>query len=333
MRALVGRGHGTDSLEVIEAPIPEPGPGQVRIKVAAAAVNPVDLATSNGVLADIGLTAPRLQVGLGWDVAGTVDAVGPALTRPAVGSAGTGSTEGREGVSRERASVGVGRAVVGLADLIGRGLKTHAEYVVLDVDAVVPAPVGLELVAASSFALNGLTAKQALDALQLEPGQTVLVTGAAGGVGGYAVELAKHRGLTVIAAAGQDDEELVRRLGADYFVPRSADLATAVRDLVPQGVDGLVDAAIVGIGAQEAVRNGGAHAHLVAGPPPAQLRGIRVSTILVHANSKDLAELVSLVEAGALSTRVAGTYSLDDAATAYGRLAKGGVRGRLVLIP
>ena len=94
----------------------------------------------------------------------------------------------------------------------------------------------------------------------------MLVTGAAGGVGGYAVELAKHGGLTVIAAAGDQDEELVRRLGADHFVRRSAELATAVREIVPAGVDTLVDAAIIGVGAQEAVRNGGRHVHLQAGP-------------------------------------------------------------------
>jgi NADPH:quinone reductase-like Zn-dependent oxidoreductase len=305
MRALVARNlDGPDSIELIETPVPEPAAGQVRIKVAAAAVNPVDVATSAGLLVQFGLTAARPQFGLGWDVAGTVDAGG---------------------------DLAPGTAVVGLADLLGRSLKTHAEYVVLDNEAVVPAPAGMDLAAASTFGLNASTALQALHAL--EGSRTVLITGAAGGVGGYAVELAKHFGLTVIAVAGEQDEHLVRRLGADHFVARSKDLPTEVRRIVPAGVDGLIDAAVIGIGAQEAVRNRGRHVHLQGGPRPPHLRGITVEQLFIQASRDELEELVRLAEAGVVSTRVADTYTLKDAATAYKRLAKGGVRGRLVLVP
>ncbi|MFI5697099.1 NADP-dependent oxidoreductase [Kribbella sp. NPDC051586] len=306
MRALVARRlDGPDAIELIETDVPEPAAGQLRIKVAAAAVNPVDLAVSAGLAVEFGLTAAREQFGLGWDVAGTVDAVGPDTEAPA-------------------------ETVVGVADLLGRSLKAHAEYVVLDVDAVVRAPEGLDLAKAATFGLNGLTALQAVRSLQ---GQTVFVTGAAGGVGGYTVELAKHRGLTVIASAGARDEELVRRLGADHFVDRNEDLAAAVRRIVPAGVDGVVDAAVVGIGAQEAVRNGGRHIHVQPGPRPPHLRGITVEQLFIHTNRADLEELVGLVEAGVLSTRVADTYGLDEAAIAYKRVAAGGVRGRVVLVP
>lgn len=306
MRALVARRlDGPDAIELIEAELPEPAEGQVRIKVAAAAVNPVDLAVSAGAAVEFGLTAAREQFGLGWDVAGTVDAVGPNTQAPA-------------------------ETVVGVADLLGRSLKTHAEYVVLNVDAIVRAPDGLDLANAATFGLNGLTALHAVNRLE---GQTVLVTGAAGGVGGYAVELAKHRGLTVIASAGARDEELVRRLGADHFVDRNEDLAAAVRRIVPLGVDGVVDAAVVGIGAQEAVRNGGRHVHLQPGPRPPHLRDITVEQQFIHTNREDLEELVRLVEAGVLSTRVAETYRLEEATVAYKRVAAGGVRGRVVLLP
>ncbi|TCO45516.1 NADPH:quinone reductase-like Zn-dependent oxidoreductase [Kribbella antiqua] len=306
MRALVARRlEGPDALEVIETPVPEPAAGQVRIKVAAAAVNPVDVAVSTGKVVQYGVTAPREQFGLGWDVAGTIDAIG-------------------EGVD-----LTPGTPVIGLADLLGLPLKTHAEYVVLNADAVAPAPKGLDLTAASTIALNALTALQALKALQLTPGQTLLVTGAAGGVGGYAVELGKRLDLTVIASAGEEDEDLVRRLGADHFVPKDL---TAVHTIAPAGVDGLVDAAVRGIAAQEAVRNRGWHAHVQAGPTPPHLRGITVEQIFVQANRSELQELVQLVEAGVLSTRVADTYPLHEAPAAYNRLAKGGVRGRLVLV-
>ena len=310
MRALVARRlDGPDALELIDTETPAPAAGQVRIKVAAAAVNPVDVAATNGRLISANLSAPRPQFGLGWDVAGVVDAVGDGV------------------------SFVVGTPVIGLSDLLGRPLKTHAEYVVLSADAVAAAPAGLDLVAASTFALNALTSLQALERLGLVAGQSLLVTGAAGGVGGYAVELGKHLGLTVIAQAGADDEELVRSFGASHFVERSADLTGAVHDVVPAGVDGVVDAAVLGIGAQEPVRNGGVHAHVVAGEAPIPLRGIAVHPIFVQAERAGLESLVKLVEAGALSTRVADTYALSEAATAYKRLAAGGVRGRLVLTP
>jgi NADPH:quinone reductase-like Zn-dependent oxidoreductase len=266
----------------------------------------VDVAASTGLLVEFGLTAPRPQFGLGWDVAGTVDAAGPG-TR-----------------------LQVGESVIGVADLLAQTLKTHAEYVVLDEDAVAPAPRGVEFDQAATYGLNGLTALQAVKGLD---GQTVLVTGAAGGVGGFAVELAKHLGKTVIASASARDEELVRRLGADHFVDRNEDLAAAVRRFAPAGVDAVVDAAVVGIAAQEAVRNGGRQVHLQGGPRPPHLRGITVQQLLVDANRDELPELVSLVEANVISTRVAETYPLAEAATAYKRLAAGGVRGRLVLLP
>jgi D-arabinose 1-dehydrogenase-like Zn-dependent alcohol dehydrogenase len=111
------------------------------------------------------------------------------------------------------------------------------------------------------------------------------------------------------------------------------DLPTEVRRIVPAGVDGLVDAAVIGIAAQEAVRNRGRHVHLQGGPRPPHLRGITVEQLFIQASRKGLEDLTRLAEAGVISTRVADTYSLDDAATAYKRLAKGGVRGRLVLVP
>jgi NADPH:quinone reductase-like Zn-dependent oxidoreductase len=320
MRALVARRlDGPDAIELIETDVPEPAAGQVRIKVAAAAVNPVDLAVSAGMPVEFGLTAARQQFGLGWDVAGTVDAVGPT------------QNDGRETTRGGR--LRIGDAAVGVADLLGRDLKTHAEYVVLDEEAATSVPRKLALTEAATFGLNGLTALQAIKALEPEPGQTLLVTGAAGGVGGYAVEIAKYLGLTVIAAASAHDEELVRLMGAEHFVDRSQDLTTAVRRIAPGGVDALVDAAVVGVGAQEAVRNGGRHVHVQGGPCPPHLRGISVKQLFVQANRSDLEELVRLVDAGPLSTRVADVHPLTEAAAAYKRLAAGGVRGRLVLVP
>jgi NADPH:quinone reductase-like Zn-dependent oxidoreductase len=283
----------------------------VRIRVAAAAVNPVDTATRQGLMnvGRPGVIREREQVGIGWDVAGTVDAVGPGVT-----------------------STGPGERVIGLRDRLDQPLGTYAELVVLDAGDVAPAPQGVDSAAASTLPLNGLTTVQALDRLGLAAGQTILVTGAAGGLGGFGVELAAMRGLRVIAAAGDDDEKLVRELGAAAFVPRSADLAAAVRDLVPGGVDAAFDAAILGYPAMDAVRAGGLFAAF-AGAGPFPVRGVHVVPVHIYADGAALAGLSALAAAGKLTLRVARTYPLEDAAQAHVRLEAGGLRGRLVLTP
>ena len=312
MRAVVVRAYGgPETLEMVNVPPPEPRRGQLRIRVEAAAVNPVDFATREGLMnvARPGVIRERRHVGIGWDVAGTVEAIGADVTAFAQGD-----------------------RVIGLRDRLDQDLGTYAEQVVLDAADAAPAPAGPGSVAASTIPLNGLTTVQALDALGLAAGQTILVTGAAGGLGGFGVELAAMRGLRVIAAAADGDEQLVRGLGAAGFVPRSADLAEAVRDLVPGGVDAAFDAAVLGYPALDAVRAQGSFAAFVgAGPVP--LRGIRVLPVNIHASGAALAGLASLAAAGKLTLRVAGTYPLEDAARAHKRLQAGGVRGRLVLVP
>ncbi|MGH3208666.1 MAG: NADP-dependent oxidoreductase [Trebonia sp.] len=312
MRAVVVRHYGgPEALEVIDAPVPEPGRGQVRIRVEAAAVNPVDAATRQGFMNvdRPGVIRERDHVGIGWDVAGTVEAAGPGVSSP-----------------------GPGARVIGLRDRLDQSLGAYAEQVVLDAADVAPIPSDLDSVAASTLPLNGLTAVQALDLLRPAAGQTILVTGAAGGLGGFGVELAAMRGLRVIAAAGDDDEKLVRRLGASAFVPRSADLAAAVRELVPGGVDVAFDAAVLGYPALDAVRAGGSLASFV-GSGPVPLRGVRVLPVTIHADGAALTGLAALAATGKLTLRVAGTYPLADAARAHERLEATGVRGRLVLLP
>ncbi|MEV5329593.1 NADP-dependent oxidoreductase [Nonomuraea sp. NPDC052634] len=311
MRAVVVRSFGgPEVLEVAEVPVPVAGEGQVRIRVEAATVNPVDLATRSGALAEAGLMSARDVVGLGWDVAGTVEEVGPGVT-----------------------GIEPGDRVIGLSDRLDVPLGAQADQVVLDADAVTATPAGVSPVQAATLPLNGLTAAQALDGLGLSPGQTLLVTGAAGAVGGFATQLAAARGIRVIAVAGAGDEPLVRELGADLFVPRTARLGEAVRALVPGGVHAALDAALTGAAALDAVRSHGAFAALVAGAAPPPLRGVRVFTHWIYADGARLAELAALVEAGSLTLRVAGTLPLEQVAAAHKRLAEGGLRGRLVLTP
>ncbi|MFF8770524.1 alcohol dehydrogenase catalytic domain-containing protein [Kitasatospora sp. NPDC015120] len=312
MRAVVVRRFGgPEVLELAEVAVPEPGPGQVRVRVAAAAVNPVDAVTRSGVLTEAGLMAPRETVGIGWDVAGTVERLGPGVTGFAVGD-----------------------EVIGLRDRLDVPLGSYADALVLDATALAPAPPGVTAVEAATLPLNGLTALQALDLLDLPAGATLLVTGAAGAVGGFAVQLAARRGLRVVALAGEQDAAPLRELGAEWHVPRDApDPAAEVRALVPGGVDGALDAALLGVTALGAVRNRGSFVAVAAGAAPLGLRGIRVAHVWVTADGAALAGLAALAARRELALRVADTLPLERAAAAHRRLVRGGLRGRLVLVP
>ncbi|MFE5037446.1 NADP-dependent oxidoreductase [Streptomyces sp. NPDC056683] len=293
--AVVSTFGGTEAVEVVETERPEPGPSQVRIKVAAAALNPVDAGVRAGFFGGAGK-----RIGLGWDVAGTVDAAGLAT------------------------AWSVGDQVVALDPGIVRPLGSHAEYVVVEADAAATAPATVDAVHAATLPLNGLTAAQALDLLELTGGQSLLVTGAAGAVGGFAVQLAAHRGISVTALAREADEELVRSLGAAHFTAGTVAAAS---------FDAVLDAAVLGEPALEWVRDGGGYAGVRPGGEPAAVRGVRTAAVAVTADGARLAELAGLVDEGVLTLRVAETFSLDDAAKAHARLAAGGVRGRLVLVP
>lgn len=289
---------GPESVELIEAAVPTPGAGQVRIRVAAAAVHPADVASVAGIWPDkIALAEPRA---LGWDLAGTIDAVGPDVT-----------------------DYQAGDAVLGFSFWLDGFNGAQAEYVVLDLESVALAPQGVSLLQAATLPLNGLTAWQALDLLNLPAGATVVITGAAGGVGGFAVQLAAARGLRVIGIAGKADEETVKAFGAAEFVSREEPL--------PQGADGLFDAAPAGPSVIKAVRDGGAFVCAVKYLVPEPERGVSTTDVLVSANREQLAELSTLVSTGAVKLRLAKSFAFTDAVAAYQYVAKGGIRGGVVL--
>ncbi|MFB7172525.1 NADP-dependent oxidoreductase [Streptomyces sp. NPDC056254] len=297
LAAVVTGFGGPEQVGLEQVPVPRPAAGQVRIRVAAAGLNPVDGAVRAGVFGGAGQ-----RLGLGWDVAGEVDETGPGVT----------------GWSR-------GDRVVGLHYGPVKPLGTHAEYVVLDAGAVAEAPAAVDVPTAAALPLAGLTAARAVDQLGLAPGSSVLVTGAAGVVGGLAVQLAARAGLVVTALAGAGDEELVRSLGAAAFVPRGG---------APDGpVDGVLDAAVLGGDALAHVRDGGVYVGLIPNHAPAAERGIRIEEQEVAADGELLARLVSLVDEGALTLRVAEVFPLAEAAKAHERLAVPGVRGRIILTP
>jgi NADPH:quinone reductase-like Zn-dependent oxidoreductase len=301
MKAVVFRSFGgPEVLEVAEVATPEPGPGELRVAVAAAAVNPVDVGTRAGFTVQAGLApAPEgeFQRGLGWDVAGRVDAVGEGVELP------------------------VGTEVVGVLPAFAVASGAQAEQVVLDAAWVAPAPEGIAPTAATTLPLNVLTAATALDELALPPGAHLLVLGGAGGVGAFAVQLAVRAGLRVTATASARDAATVRGYGA----------SVVARDALPTGVDGVLDTAGVGAAALAPVRDGGVLV-TVAGPV-AEERGIRSVQAGVRLDGERLAGFAKQVATGELALPSVVTYPLAEVAAAHDRLAAGGVSGRLVVVP
>ena len=310
MRAVgVNEFGGPEALEIVELPEPHAGPGEVRLRVRAAAVSPTDTLARNGARAEAQRKDPPPYVP-GMDAAGVVDEIG-------------------EGTDTE---LHVGDDAMAIVVPDGSH-GAYAEQVVLPAASVVRAPKDLDAAQASTIPMNALTARRALDALQLAPGQTLAVTGAAGAFGGALVELAKADRLRVVADASEADETLVRSLGADVVVRRGEGVAQRIRDAEPGGVDGLADGSLQGDELMDAVRDGGGIV-TVRGYVGPDDRGITWHPIMVRDYARDHARLDRLreqVDAGQLTPRVADVLPADQAPEAHRRLEAGGVRGRLVL--
>ncbi|MCX5336289.1 NADP-dependent oxidoreductase [Streptomyces sp. NBC_00140] len=308
MRAAVYRSlGGPDVVEVAEVDKPVPGLSEVRIKVQASALNPADAAAWAGGY----FPAPPegSAYGLGWDIAGVVDAVGP-------GSHWT-----------------PGQPVIALSHGLPLGLnRGQAEYVVVPSQAIAEVPAGVDPVHAATIPLNGLTAAQSVELLGIQAGQTVLITGAEGAVGGYAVQLAKRRGAVVIATDLSPDGEFATKVaGADVYVPASQPLVEAARKARAEGVDAVLDTARLGQAVIGAVADGGRFVTTRRDAMPETERGIRVLLTQVGPDAAMLSTLSDLAAAGDLALRVAETYPLQEVSKAYARMVKGGLQGRVVL--
>ncbi|MGH9295756.1 MAG: zinc-binding dehydrogenase, partial [Acidimicrobiales bacterium] len=178
-----------------------------------------------------------------------------------------------------------------------------------------------------------LTVRLGLELAGLAAGQVLGVTGAAGAVGGYAIELGKLAGLRVVADASEADRDLVRHLGADVVVPRGPAAAAAMREAFPDGVDAVLDAALMNQAILPAVSDGGTVVALRPFQGESE-RGIEIKLVLVAEHAKSaaaLAELSRLAGEGRLTLRVARTLPLESVAEAHRLLEAGGVRGRLVI--
>lgn len=303
---------GPEALQVVQLPEVHAGPGEVRLRVHAATVNPTDTFIRGGARADaLRASGPPPYIP-GMDAAGVIDEVGP-------------DTE---------TTLAVGDAV--MAMVIPRGSHgAYRESIVLQADAVTRAPVGANHAEASTLPMNALTARQSLDQMALQPGQTLAVTGSAGCYGGYMVELGKADGLTVIADAAERDMQLVNDLGADIIVPRGDDISDQIRRVIPGGVDGLADGAVQNQLAVGAIKDGGQYASVRGwrGPDGGE-RGIafHVTMVFTYDRRADLLDaLRQQVEDGQVSLRVNSTYPAEQAAETHRLFKQGGHRGRFVI--
>jgi NADPH:quinone reductase len=300
---------GPEALHIVELPDPEAGPGEMRIRVHAAGVNPTDTVLRSGARAAQLKDVPPPYVP-GMDAAGVLEQIG-------------------EGVVTD---LRPGHHV--MAIVVPQGAHgAYAEHVVVPAESVARVPAGASDAEAATLPMNGLTTRMALNELGLRPGQVLAVTGAAGAVGGYAVQLGKADGLRVVADASPADEQLVKELGADIVVRRGKEFAERVREAVPDGADGLIDGALLDELAVPAVKDGGRIA-TVRGFQGAEERGITFHPVLVRNFAREQAELDRLrqqVEDGQVTLRVARTLPAEQATEAHRILEAGGTRGRLVL--
>jgi NADPH2:quinone reductase len=303
---------GRDKLERLELPEPKIPPDAVKIRIRAAGVNPVDWKLREGRLEP---AFPHVfPVVPGWDAAGVVEAVGPSVVEVAPGD---------EVFAYCR------------KHFIGEG--TYAEYVTVPVTYVAHKPARLSFEEAGAVPLAGLTAYQALFfAAGLTAGETVLVYGASGGAGGFAVQIAVAAGAEVIAVARGEHEEYVLGLGAYEVIDYTKqDVVQAARELVPDGVDVVFD--MLGgeslARAVDAVRDEGRIVSIAQPPTDERFRarGIHPSYVLVWPDGEQLEELGDLVESEQLVVHLHEVVPLAEAARAHELLENGHVRGKVVL--
>ncbi|WP_313404062.1 NADP-dependent oxidoreductase, partial [Aeromicrobium sp.] len=303
MKAIgANRYGGPEVLEVVELPDPEPGEGEVLVRVHAAAVNPTDTYVRNGDRAKHQARQSPFPYVPGMDVAGVLEAIGPDTSTDLV----------------------VGDRVMAVVIPSGHH-GAYSELLALPARSVAAAPANTTHAEAATLPMNGLTARLALDLLALEHGQVLGVTGAAGALGGYVIQLAKADGLVVIADASEKDESLVKQLGADIVVRRGDDVAERMRAEVPDGVHGMLDGSVQNEALYPAIRDGGGFATVrgFRGDPP---RGIRSHQVWISEYAQEQEKLDGLrrqAEAGEVTLRIADVLPAAEAAEAHRRLEAG----------
>jgi NADPH:quinone reductase-like Zn-dependent oxidoreductase len=294
--------------EDVEQPIP--GTGQVRIRVAATSFNSVDGNIRGGFMrGPIPVVLPHTP---GLDVAGTVDALGEGVT-----------------------GIEVGAEVIGFLPMDGNGAA--AEYVLAPAEVLAPAPKSVPLPDAAALPVVGLTAWQALfDHAKLTAGQRVLINGAGGAVGGYAVQLAKNAGAHVIATASPRSSETVKSAGADEVIDHTT---TGVTTAVTEPVDVVLNLAPIDPAALAALADlvlpGGVVVNTTVWMPAPtdEERGVRGIDLFVRSDAEQLSRLVAMIDHGELRVDVAQRVPLAELPAVHAQATAGTLHGKVVVLP
>src|SRR6058998_2055060 len=304
MKAVVAHDYGApEVLKLEEVPRPEPNADEALVRVIASGVNPADPLTLSGKYArEFGTHLPLIP---GYDIAGIVQETGAQITK-----------------------IKVGDAVYGYPTFGGG----WADYVTVKEWEVAAKPKSLNFVEAAAVPMGALTAWQSLvDVAKLQPGQTILIHGGSGGVGSFAIQIAKARGARVIATASTANQDLLKQLSADvavdYTKTRFEDVAKDVDTVLdPVGKETLARS-------YGAVKKGGIVMCLVALPDRAELhkRGIHGAAISVHPDAADLTEIARLIDAGKIKPIVTQVLPLSEAIAAQQQAATHHTRGKVVL--
>ena len=304
---------GRDKLQIMDLPLPEVKENEILVRVKAAGVNPVDWKIRQGYLKD--LFSHQFPVILGWDAAGVVEGVGNGVTR---------FKQGDEIFAYCRKPIVHGGA--------------YAEYIALEEEHAAAKPKNISFEEASSIPLAALTAYQSLfDAARLQPEETILIHAAAGGVGGFGVQLAKDHGAVVWATASGRNKKYVHDLGAFEVVDYTqVNFGDAILSQYPDGVDVVFDC----LGGEvlqksaEIVRKGGRLITIVDDPTGLARSDIHKEFVFVAPNSFQLTELARMVEQGRLKTYLSQVFpfGLDGARKAHELSESGHTRGKMVLV-
>jgi len=299
---------GTDVLRVVEVEDPNPGPGQVLVRVRATSINPGEAKIREGLLHErFPATFPS---GEGSDVAGVIEAI----------------TADVDGFS-------AGDEVIGWTD----ERAAHAELVVLDRANITRKPPELSWEVAGTLFVAGATAWAAVRAVGAADGDTVVVAGAAGGVGVFTVQLAARTGARVIGLASERHHDWLRSRGVVpvAYGTGPTGLADRIREAAPGGVDAFID--LVGSGyvalALDELGLAPGRVDTIADFAAVAERGVKGEGSAAGASAAVLAELAGLIVAGELEVPIAATYPLEQVATAYEELGRGHTRGKIVLLP
>ena len=313
MKAIIcGEYGGADVLKYTEVPDPVPGPDEVRIKITAAGINPVDTKIREGLL--LQRLPHQLPIIPGWDAAGVVDMLGPGETTLSIG---------------DRVYSYCRKPVVQWG--------AYAEYIVLPENQVAPSPKTIDDTAAAAVPLAALTAWQSLfDAGQRKAGHGILIHAGAGGVGAFAIQMAKHAGAYVVTTASRANHTYMREIGADMVIDYTAtDFRDAVLNAFPGGLDVVFDTVggEVQTKSADVRKRGGMLISILAFQQEAAInaRGIQTRYVFVAPNRDQLVHIARLIDDGYLRVKLAAVLPLDQAVEAHRMIETRHTAGKIVL--